>query len=58
MLEWGRFLKNLAADDRGTETVEWAVMAGLIVAAVVVTIGAISAWTQAQYSSLKVELGA
>jgi Flp pilus assembly pilin Flp len=51
---WKRFL----ADDRGLETVEYAIIAGMIVAGLIAVVAAIGAWTKAQLDALKTETGA
>ena len=51
-------LKDFAADDRGLETVEYAIIAGLIVSGVVVLAIAIGVWVKAQYNALKASVGA
>jgi len=45
-------------DDSGLETVEYAIIAGLIVAATVLVIAAIGGWVDGQYASLQTEVGA
>ena len=42
-------MKAFLADESGIETVEYAIIAGLIVAATVLIIVAISAWVKARY---------
>src|SRR5262245_3482608 len=51
-------LKNFVKDEQGLETVEYAIITGLIVAGVIATIAAIGAWVSLQFSNLKTELGA
>ncbi len=48
------FLRN----ESGTETVEWGVMAGLIIAGVVLAVGAIGTWVATQFTTLQSNLGA
>ena len=45
-------------DDHGLETVEYAMLAGLIVAATVVVLAAIGGWVDGQYGALQTDLGA
>ena len=51
-------LKNFLADDRGLETVEYAIIAGMIVAGLIAVVVAIGAWTKQQFDSLKTNVGA
>ena len=51
-------LKSFIKDDRGTETVEWGVMAGLIVGGLILTVAAIGAWVRGRFDSMKTDLGA
>lgn len=53
-----RLINSFLADDRGTETVEWAVMAGLIVAALITAVSAIGAWANGRFQALKTDLQA
>jgi Flp pilus assembly pilin Flp len=48
------FLKN----ESGTETVEWGLMAGLIVGGLVLTVAAIGTWVNNKFTSLQTDLGA
>jgi Flp pilus assembly pilin Flp len=43
-------------DEKGTETVEWAIMAGLVVAGLVVTVGLIGDWTYDALNALQGDL--
>ncbi len=47
-----RFLR----DQQGTETVEWAIMIGLIAVASIVTIAAIGTWVSGKFTELNTEL--
>jgi Flp pilus assembly pilin Flp len=49
-----RFLRN----EKGLETVEYAIISGLIVAGSIVAIGAIGLWVAAQFGFLQTTLGA
>jgi len=51
-------LKNFVKDEQGLETVEYAIITGLIVAGVIATIAAIGAWVSLQFNNLKTDLGA
>lgn len=51
-------LKRFVVDESGLETVEYAIITGLIVAGAAVTIGAIGTWVKLQFDNLKTELGA
>ncbi len=53
-----KVLKTLLSDERGTETVEWGLMVGLIVGGLVLTVAAIGAWVKARFDSLQTDLGA
>jgi Flp pilus assembly pilin Flp len=53
-----QFLKRFAADDRGLETVEYAIIAGLIVAGLITVVVAIGTWVKGKFSDLKTDLGA
>jgi len=49
-----RFLR----DDRGLETIEYAIIAGLIVSGLVAIVVAIGTWVKGQFQSLQTDLGA
>ena len=51
-------LKRFLADSRGLETVEYAIIAGLIVGACVLAVIALGQWVQNTYGDFKTELGA
>ncbi len=51
-------VKLLLSDERGTETVEWGLMAGLIVGGLVLTVAAIGAWVQGKFFDLNADLQA
>jgi len=51
-------LQRFLADDRGLETVEYAIIAGLVVASLIAVVAALGAWTKAQFDALKTETGA
>ncbi len=50
-------LKSFFSDERGTETVEWGLMAGLIVGGLVLTVITIGGWVQGRFSQLQTDLG-
>lgn len=49
-------LKRLFSDERGLETVEYAIIAGLIVVGIVTTVGAIGDWVRDQFQDLESDL--
>ena len=51
-------VKSLLSDERGTETVEWGLMAGLIVGGLVLTVASIGTWVQGKLATLQSELEA
>ena len=51
-------LKSFFSDERGTETVEWGLMAGLVVGGLVVIVFAIGAWVKTRFADLQTDLGA
>ncbi len=51
-------LKSFFSSERGTETVEWGLMAGLIVGGLVVTVVAIGAWVRDKFNELNGDLNA
>jgi len=51
-------MKKFVADEKGLETVEYAIITGLIVAAAITAIGAIGVWVANQFTGLQTELGA
>jgi Flp pilus assembly pilin Flp len=51
-------IKRFIKEDQGLETVEYAIIVGLIVAGLVAIIAAIGAWVKTQFSDLKTDLGA
>ena len=53
-----RTLKNIVADEKGLETVEYAIITGLVVAGVVTVIASIGTWVKTQFTSLKTNVGA
>jgi pilus assembly protein Flp/PilA len=51
-------LKSFFADDRGLETVEYAIIAGMIVAGLIAVVVAIGNWVKTKFTDLKTDLGA
>ncbi len=51
-------LKRFLAEETGLETVEYAIITGLIVAGAILTIGAIGVWVKLQFDNLKTDVGA
>ena len=51
-------VKSLLSDERGTETVEWGLMVGLIVGGLVLTVAAIGSWVKARFDALEGDLTA
>lgn len=49
-------VKTFLADESGLETVEYAIIAGLIVSGTVAIIVAIGAWVKAQFQALQTDL--
>jgi Flp pilus assembly pilin Flp len=45
------------SDESGIETVEWAIIVGLIVGAMVTVMIQVGDWVEGQYTNLKSELG-
>ena len=50
-------LKRFIKDDRGLETVEYAIIAGLIVVGVIATVTSIGIWVNAKFTALNTGLG-
>ncbi|NQT21401.1 MAG: Flp family type IVb pilin [Planctomycetes bacterium] len=58
--KWNGFIrlaKRFASDERGLETVEYAIIAGIVVAGTVATIVAIGTWVSGALTTLQGELG-
>jgi len=51
-------LKNFLADEQGLETVEYAIIAGLVVSGLVAIVVAIGNWVKSSMDGLKTDLGA
>jgi Flp pilus assembly pilin Flp len=52
------FLKNIATNDKGMETVEYAIITGFIVTGTIAVIAAIGVWVKTQYTTFKTVAGA
>jgi Flp pilus assembly pilin Flp len=52
------FLWNIAADDSGLETVEYAIITGFIVTGTIAVLAAIGVWVKTQYTTFKTVSGA
>ena len=50
--------KNFLNDEAGLETVEYAIIAGMIVAGTVAVVVAIGGWVNGQFTALQTDLGA
>ena len=53
-----RLIKRFLRDERGLETVEYAIMAGLIVSGLVAIVASIGNWVKSRFQALQAELGA
>jgi pilus assembly protein Flp/PilA len=51
-------IKRFIREEEGLETVEYAIVAGLIVVGIVATLTSIGAWVAAQFTALQTDLGA
>ncbi len=51
-------LCSLLVEERGTETVEWGLIAGLVVSGLVLVVIAIGVWLTSRMEGLQTELGA
>jgi pilus assembly protein Flp/PilA len=53
-----KLIKRFLDDERGLETVEYAIIAGLIVSGLVAVVVAIGSWVQGRFQTLQTDLGA
>jgi len=53
-----KLFKRFLHDEQGLETVEYAIIAGLIVSGLVAIIAAIGAWVKQQFAALQTNVGA
>jgi len=51
-------IKRFMNDDRGLETVEYAIILGLVVAGTIGLVAAIGAWVQTRFQDVADEIGA
>ena len=51
-----KLLKSFISDERGLETVEYAIITGLVVAGTIVVIGAIGVWVNGTFTNLNAQL--
>lgn len=51
-------IKKFWADEKGLETIEYAIMVALIVAGLIAVVGAIGTWVLGQFTNLQTEIGA
>ena len=51
-------LKRFLREEEGLETVEYAIIVGLIVAGLVAVIGAIGVWVKGRFTTLQSDIGA
>jgi pilus assembly protein Flp/PilA len=51
-----KVVKRFVKEEEGLETVEYAIIAGLIVSGTIVTIVAIGAWVSGKFTDLEAEL--
>ena len=58
MTKLARMFKKLWRDERGLETVEYAIITGLIVAATITAIGILGAWVTGQFTAVNTVVGA
>jgi len=53
-----KVLKRFVNDEQGLETVEYAIITGLIVAATITAIGILGGWVSDQFEAINTEVGA
>ncbi len=53
-----KHINKFLSDDKGLETVEYAIIAGLIVAGLIAVVTAIGTWVNGQFTTLQTDLGA
>jgi len=51
-------IKRFLADDRGLETVEYAIITGMIVTGLIAVVVAIGTWIKGKFDALKTNTGA
>jgi len=58
MTKLAKMFKKFWRDERGLETVEYAIITGLIVAATVTAIGILGVWVTGQFTTVNTAIGA
>jgi len=53
-----KVVKRFVQDEQGLETVEYAIITGLIVAATITAIGILGAWVTTQFNTVNTAVGA
>jgi Flp pilus assembly pilin Flp len=53
-----KMLSKFWKDEKGLETVEYAIITGLIVAATITAIGLLGAWVSGRFDAVNAEVGA
>ena len=51
-----RWVRRFIREEHGTETVEWAIMAGLIVVGTITAVAAIGTWVSGKFTTLSTDL--
>ena len=51
-----KWLTKFGTDERGLETIEYAIMVALIVAGLIAIVGAIGIWVKGQFEQLQTDL--
>ena len=54
----GKLLRGLVADEQGLETIEYAIIAGLITVSTLVVIAAVALWVANRFETLQSSIGA
>ena len=57
MMKIAQFVKSFFGDEQGTETVEWAIIIGIIAAGAITAIALIGPWVVTQFENLASSLG-
>ncbi|MBT3200175.1 MAG: Flp family type IVb pilin [Phycisphaerales bacterium] len=57
-MKFWKTLKRFVSDDQGLETVEYAIITGLIVAATITAIGILGGWVNTQFTDVNTAVGA
>ena len=56
-MKCAEIVKKFLNDERGTETVEWAIIIGIIAVSAITAIGLIGGWVVTQFENLAVAIG-